>query len=1647
MAEGNYLDVGRDVIVESLLDKTKGACILITGLPHDDCVELSKQVEKAYIASKRGLKLKCCVVSDESSNKQSSLIVTSTKVIELRNLTKEQAPPDILTVFKPQGAISDADDSFGPNNFLQLSSDAIWTKGLDSTMKKALKDLTQVEKRNLRTVMKSSPLIDLYSQVGIDFLLKFIQESDHNNFIKSNLTCIGLFNDSELNFEDDPDKFAERLKRNNDFLEKFPSKSTSTITKILRDSVSDTESVVYKELKKYFKDKNRHSLHEDIRNSPPGVDFAKILPLLGKPEKLVFSWSPKPQRISKLFDVGWRLRPKQPHKKIRISIATIINEVEENEVDIKTVDADDKTARIDIRSYLDNHESDVYRLYLTLLHENGSPETKLEADIREDGSADETNMTTHSLHSALFAFLKHCRKTKGQAIGDLKIEELNANGVDVRISSASLDQDETYQLNLDDALWKYEQIVVGEPDYIGPYVASKRWIRDPAAANKPKRLITLNHTEITQNLQSINEDLVSKYSEFVEARKKLFKVIKERPIQSISLLSKEKDRELLIDDYTTKYSELLSILYESLVSMSGSSIRSMKDILHYILSCDILYIKENSNLVSLIPPSNPTRLSWIKETELAILEIKESIDSGDISSKKSKTLPSINNLSLEGILGSIIPPVIWTPMEQDPDHVCLFRGTVNDMWAILSNPKGDSPLLAQEIMGYLTKSLDYDVGASDSRILRKRIRKYLDIYPHIDTIVINAINPGSGSSVLDAILNLPEEQHSRNFRINLLSFEMSNNIDTQIGASFDNLMKDPYQNERTSNLLEEHSNPLIPGLRYSKKWIKRGEFTEIPLAHISILFDSFSERVAVDTIDVGELIASTTSDGRLAQFDSKYSEGTQSVWTRAVHFSDSDSENNSLLNKYSECIVKCYKTASDTQVIGTRISLPKQEKDYLEKIYKRSDWVILVDRYIGIEMLDRSFEESKPRYLIDYAPEFQEELGYRIITSTESTKAITDQVSERLSDYSWYADSHLNKVIDALNSLSGILLMKYIQTRNLSSETTTLALAMLALKEWNNQAKDTKIVIVPIDAYQDLWFEDSPSKKAERADLLAICISRSGDVSFTMIESKCENSKSPIFPQRQRARRQLRTGKKYLERRFNLKSNRFLHEMTRSELFGIIRFHFEKQKRFGHVMSFDSIDEIDLFRKIRTNLLESSFEVDFDTITLYFIPKAKPRSYSLTDPDVVIADESMCTGIIQEDVKKSTELIDNLVGSRCTSKSKSPLEEKDESTYDESDGNKDLSTDSEMQHEETPKQSQKEHTKRKKPTDAFNDILLGYRRDKEITWSPYDGASPHLIIVGMTGVGKTQTMKAIIEELDLNGVHSLIFDFNDDYIDDEFVERADCVVLNAADGLDLNPLAIGENKMNTSYEVAGIIARVYDLGKQQERTLRNAIKEAYDTTEELPSFGRIGDILRDWAENSDSANKRNTADSLLGRIESLFDFGIFGGTDVNLLQRIFHKTHVIRLQTLKADPKDALKNAVVELVLNHLQQEMYARGHSDMAVYCMVDEAHRLTYKNSPIPKLVREARKYGVGIILSSQMVKDFDDEVLSNIGATIAFKVSSDEATKIAKSMTSLREDQLDIITKLLTLPRFEAIIRSQKYPDYTEVKILPFFQRQDN
>ena len=113
-------------------------------------------------------------------------------------------------------------------------------------------------------------------------------------------------------------------------------------------------------------------------------------------------------------------------------------------------------------------------------------------------------------------------------------------------------------------------------------------------------------------------------------------------------------------------------------------------------------------------------------------------------------------------------------------------------------------------------------------------------------------------------------------------------------------------------------------------------------------------------------------------------------------------------------------------------------------------------------------------------------------------------------------------------------------------------------------------------------------------------------------------------------------------------------------------------------------------------------------------------------------------------------------------------------------------------------------------------ILLGENIEtgEEDYWDPFPesgSTNPHALIVGESGVGKTETIRSVVTELAQKGINSIIFDYGQGFsLDDappEFLEYARPVEIHASkDGININPLQLFPFDINGPLNVAQRVA-------------------------------------------------------------------------------------------------------------------------------------------------------------------------------------------------------------------------------------------------
>jgi DNA phosphorothioation-dependent restriction protein DptH len=179
-------------------------------------------------------------------------------------------------------------------------------------------------------------------------------------------------------------------------------------------------------------------------------------------------------------------------------------------------------------------------------------------------------------------------------------------------------------------------------------------------------------------------------------------------------------------------------------------------------------------------------------------------------------------------------------------------------------------------------------------------------------------------------------------------------------------------------------------------------------------------------------------------------------------------------------------------------------------------------------------------------------------------------------------------------------------------------------------------------------------------------------------------------------------------------------------------------------------------------------------------------------------------------------------------------------------------------------------------------------------------------------------------------------------------------------------------------------------------------------------------------------------------ISTVFIFNTFRATGLDLSwKKILSEgghTYIIQLKGLE----NLLERVVTELLLWNLIGYIESMGPGDLRCMVLLDEAHRLSFaSNSPVEKLLREGRKFGIGVILASQQPEDFSSVAFANTASKLIFNVT-DERGAVARQIARKSGDRnfLDLLRQIGGLGRGEACLITAETTAI--VRILDFRHR---
>jgi len=132
---------------------------------------------------------------------------------------------------------------------------------------------------------------------------------------------------------------------------------------------------------------------------------------------------------------------------------------------------------------------------------------------------------------------------------------------------------------------------------------------------------------------------------------------------------------------------------------------------------------------------------------------------------------------------------------------------------------------------------------------------------------------------------------------------------------------------------------------------------------------------------------------------------------------------------------------------------------------------------------------------------------------------------------------------------------------------------------------------------------------------------------------------------------------------------------------------------------------------------------------------------------------------------------------------------------------------------------------------------------------------------------------------------------------------------------------------------------------------------------------------------------------------------------------------------------EELALAVAGFLLRTVYLSMTSWGEADrIKMVIVLDEAHKLA-RDATLPKLMKEGRKYGIAVLVASQGLADFHQDVLGNAGTRVSFRVNHPESRKVASFFTARQgEDlvrileQLNVGQALIQTPAMRTALRAR-------------------
>lgn len=973
-----------------------------------------------------------------------------------------------------------------------------------------------------------------------------------------------------------------------------------------------------------------------------------------------------------------------------------------------------------------------------------------------------------------------------------------------------------------------------------------------------------------------------------------------------------------------------------------------------------------------------------------------------------------------------------------------------------------------------------------SKLVNEKIEEFIDHFKYLFNmgnnapIRINLVNTGDSKEILQGIFKYYVKQlKSKNKEV--LPIEIFIYSDKSITNAFEEVafndnIKDLKENYgldlNVDNMSEEDVLDLYrEKVRFYSKKFESG----IEYAHITFIEMSNEARRIISKMD--DIPSGIILNGMISGVPSIFS-GDYYRTGFGIKYANTETDLMRVAEKLNAINVASFGEPYDSNRCNA-ISVSNQNRAALDEIYNSSHWVTFIDPKVDLNFF-KNDPGAKDLLIIHYSDQYTTAGGYDAITVTRKSGPYQKVIEEFLIKKGIEeSNTYSASIINMFNAINGDWLLRLLSSKSHfpKEKISILSAIKLALAKF----KKDDVIWVPISLEEVLRVSGGAGLKQSEGFLSAKKLgfdnsgATSDDILLIGIEKLNRNTYVHYYP---------------IEVKIGINTNDYIHKgieqaKATKKIFNEILLPKEDKeltstqkvyRNFLMQLVITSAEKLNLYNVCDEENWNSVIDSDLRRILLN-------EEYIISNSFEESIGEAAVISFKKDIYFENTEMKDNVLiiemsendGFEFIIKNVSDIRERvgvigitGESTQVET-VNGTIKPSTPIEPTVEPKVTPiipDEHIPtipivEIKPQAKRNmEIRFGINKknNKEIVWCPNDTNKlmhTNTGIIGTMGTGKTQFTKSLVTQIyreskynvDGKKVGILIFDYKGDYnkSKQDFIDATDAKVFELYH-LPFNPLAVinAPNSkpmlpLHTANGLKETLAKAFGLGIKQETLLRDLIMEAYEkrgiVKNQSGTWDRPAPTLKDVYDIYTSKEDLKE-DSLYAAFSNLIDFEIFE-PDYNETKSLFDLIDGVTVIDLSGyDP--GIQNLVVAITLDLFYSQMQAHGHSkidgslrQINKMVLVDEADNFLSKNfSSLKKILKEGREFGVGTILSTQLLSHFstgENEYANYILTWVVHNVadlSNKDVKYIFNTQSKAEED--NIYSKIKSLIKHNSLVK---------------------